>query len=126
MGSDMVERVLCQKWANAPHRTAVRHPERLGDLRAAVDRRQPVVPGVSGLAADEYVKAELAARLAGGHPAAAPVHRADLVAPNVAAEPRAKRRPGRTVEPFGLDDLRRELACVADVCNEVPDLVGRR
>src|SRR5215208_3323260 len=42
------------------------------------------------------------------------------------AAPRAQRRTGGPVEPFGFEHLRREPAGVADVGDEIPDLVGRR
>src|SRR6478736_1299920 len=93
---------------------------------AAVNRRQPVVPGVGGRVTDQHVEAEFAAGLAGSDPAGGPVHRADLVAFHLSAEPRAQRGPGRPVEPFGLEHLRREPAGVANVGDEIPDLVGRR
>src|SRR5215212_1304746 len=51
---------------------AVAHPERLGDVGAAVDRPQPVVPVVDRRVADEHFEAELAAWFTGRDSARGP------------------------------------------------------
>ena len=68
---------------------------------------------------------ELAAGLTGGDRAVRPVHRAALVAADVAPEPCPDRRASGTVEPFGLEGLRAELPGVGDVAHQPPDPFGR-
>ena len=84
---------------------AVVHPERLGDIGAAVCRGEAVVPVVHRAVAEEHLEAELPAGLARRDPAGGPVDRADLVAADVPAEPGAQSRAGGAVQPLGLDHL---------------------
>jgi hypothetical protein len=87
--------------------------------------RERVVPVVHRPVADEHLEPELAGGFTRGHPAGRPVHRADLVALDVAAELRVEGGAGGAVEPLGLERLWREPAGIANVGDEIPDPLRR-
>src|SRR6202012_187206 len=97
-----------QKTTEEPIRPEPRRraePEGLRHVRAVSGRRHAVVPVVHRAVAQQHREAELATGHARRHLARRPIHRPDLVTPNVAPELGAERRARRTVQPFRLEDL---------------------
>src|ERR1700757_487227 len=85
------------------------------------------MPGVRRPVSEESREAELAARFTRGHLAHRPINRTDAVSFDMAAESGTERRAGRTIEPLRLESFGRESSRVADVRDQIPNLVsGRR
>ncbi len=98
----------------------------LGHIRATIARCQPVVPMIDRVVTGQHGEPEFTSGLACGDLACCPVHRADLVSFDVPTEAGAELGTRRAVEPLGFEGLRREPAGVADISDELPNLVGGR